>query len=309
MPSIQGRVATGPRAGQRLLRLGDRIDPEDLEYLEATPPPRCANAAGLSLHADVAVPARDRPRLERLARYCARPPIATDRLTKLEDGRLCYRLKHRWRDGSTHIVLDPVDLLERLATFVPPPRFHMVRYHGIVAPCASWRDHVVPQGVASATPEAAGVAKPQVHGVGMEGGGDGPPERPPGPSPKHRDEPESPAADHAEAEPRGEAQTAITSEPASKLATPAPQPPNPSRPRARRLSWAELLQRVFAADAFACPRCGGRLRLLATIQDPAVIRAILDCLNLPSRAPPLAPARREPTELEPHFGELPIYDN
>jgi hypothetical protein len=131
--SIQGRVATGPRAGQRLLRLGDRVDPEDLDYLEATPPPRCANAAGLSLHADVAVPARDRRRLERLARYCARPPIATDRFTKLEGGRLGYRLKHRWRDGTTHIVLDPVDLLERLATFVPPPRFHMTRYHGLCA--------------------------------------------------------------------------------------------------------------------------------------------------------------------------------
>jgi hypothetical protein len=64
-------------------------------------------------------------------------------------GRLCYQLKHRWRDGSTHIVLDPVDLLERLATFVPPPRFHMVRYHGILAPCARWRDHVVPQRPAS----------------------------------------------------------------------------------------------------------------------------------------------------------------
>ncbi len=125
--SIQGRVATGPRAGQRLLRLGDQIDPEDLAYLEAIPPPRCANAAGLSLHADVAIPAHDRRRLERLARYCARPPIGTDRLTKLDDGRLCYRLKHRWRDGTTHIVLDPVDLLERLATFVPPPRFHMTR--------------------------------------------------------------------------------------------------------------------------------------------------------------------------------------
>jgi hypothetical protein len=51
------------------------------------------------------------------------------------------------------------------------------------------------------------------------------------------------------------------------------------------------------------------MRLLAVIQDREAIRAILDCLNLPSRAPPLAPARREPTELEPDFGELPIYDN
>jgi hypothetical protein len=51
------------------------------------------------------------------------------------------------------------------------------------------------------------------------------------------------------------------------------------------------------------------MRLLAVIQDPEAIRAILDCLDLPSRAPPLAPARREPTEVDLGFGELPSYDN
>ena len=129
--SLQGRVATGPRAGQLLLRLGDRVEPEELTSSEDIPPPRCASAAGLSLHADVAVPARDRKRLERLARYVGRPPLAAERLTKLDDGRLCYRLKHRWRDGTTHILLEPVALLERLAACIPPPRFHLVRYHGL----------------------------------------------------------------------------------------------------------------------------------------------------------------------------------
>ena len=50
------------------------------------------------------------------------------------------------------------------------------------------------------------------------------------------------------------------------------------------------------------------MRLLAAIQDREAIRAILDCLNLPSRAPPLALARREPTEPELDFEGLPIYD-
>jgi hypothetical protein len=220
--SIQGRVATGPRAGQRLLRLGDRVDPEDLDYLEATPPPRCANAAGLSLHADVAVPAYDRRRLERLARYCARPPIATDRLTQLEDGRLCYRLKHRWRDGTTHIVLDPVDLLERLATFVPPPRFHMVRYHGILAPCASWRDHVVPQGIEAAMPGAAGMVNPPVHGGGTTGGDSGsPPELPPLGEPNRSDNQQSPIISHLGTQPGCEPPAEDTSEIQFK----PPQPP------------------------------------------------------------------------------------
>jgi len=298
--SIQGRVATGPRAGQRLLRLGDRIDPEDLECLEASPPPRCATAAGLSLHADVAVPARDRKRLERLARYCARPPIATERLTKLEDGRLCYRLKHRWRDGTTHIVLDPIDLLERLATFVPSPRFHMVRYNGILAPCASWRDHVVPQVAPAAMPEPAGAAKLHAHAAAKQGGCDGHSERPSEPSSESCNKPQAPSAQSLEA------QTPVGSESTS---TRHSQPSNARRPRPRRLSWAQLLQRVFGVDPLACPRCGDRMRLLAVIQDPEAIRAILDCLDLPSRAPPLAPARREATEVELGFGELPIYDN
>jgi hypothetical protein len=71
--SVQGRIAAGPRAGQRLVRLGDRIDPDDLEEITGR---RCASVRGFSLHADVCVPARDRRRLERLCRYVGRPPIA-----------------------------------------------------------------------------------------------------------------------------------------------------------------------------------------------------------------------------------------
>ncbi len=68
--SITGRIATGRRAGQRVLRVGDRIDPEALPALEGE---RCASVSGISLHANVAVPARDRRRLERLCRLCGRP--------------------------------------------------------------------------------------------------------------------------------------------------------------------------------------------------------------------------------------------
>ncbi|MFQ5700128.1 MAG: transposase, partial [Myxococcota bacterium] len=98
--SVQGRSATGVRAGRRVRRLGDRIEPH---LLEQSPAPLCVQVAGLSLHAGVCVPARDRARLERLCRYVARPPIATDRLSGLPDGNLCYRLRHAWRDGTTHI--------------------------------------------------------------------------------------------------------------------------------------------------------------------------------------------------------------
>ncbi len=48
--------------------------------------------------------------------------------------------------------------------------------------------------------------------------------------------------------------------------------------------------------------------MLAAIESPEAIRAILECLNLPSRAPPLAPAQPEAEALEPGFEDLPLFD-
>ena len=58
-----------------------------------------------------------------------------------------------------------------------------------------------------------------------------------------------------------------------------------------RMSWAQLLKRVFAIDITTCPQCGGPLTILAAIEDPPVIGKILSHLGLPTRAPPKAPAR------------------
>jgi hypothetical protein len=64
----------------------------------------------------------------------------------------------------------------------------------------------------------------------------------------------------------------------------------------RYWTWAALMRRAFDIDVLACPRCGGRLRLLALIEDPRVIRQILEHLGhlgLPAdvsgRAPPKVP--------------------
>jgi len=50
-----------------------------------------------------------------------------------------YRLKTPYRDGTTHIALEPVDFMARLAALVPPPRVHLTRFHGVFAPHAALR--------------------------------------------------------------------------------------------------------------------------------------------------------------------------
>ena len=139
--SVSGRVAAGPRTGHRLAKVGDKVHRENIPPLSRS---RCAAISGFSLHANVAVSARDRTGLERLARYAGRPPLATDRLSRLPDGRLLYRLKRRWPDGTSHIIFEPVDFVAKLAALVPPPRFNSVRYHGVLAPSAAWRPLLVP---------------------------------------------------------------------------------------------------------------------------------------------------------------------
>jgi len=57
-----------------------------------------------------------------------------------------------------------------------------------------------------------------------------------------------------------------------------------------RLSWAQLLKRVFEIDMASCPRCSGPLTIIAAIEDPAVMAKILTHLGLPTRAPPRSPA-------------------
>ena len=61
-----------------------------------------------------------------------------------------------------------------------------------------------------------------------------------------------------------------------------------------RMSWARLLKRVFEFDLEHCPQCGGEFRIIAAIEEPAVIVRILTHLGLPARAPPRSPARPLP---------------
>ena len=74
--------------------------------------------------------------------------------------------------------------------------------------------------------------------------------------------------------------------------------PTPAQ-RRHRVAWAELLRRVFRVDVTVCPACGGHMKIVAALTEPRSIHAYLEGVGLPSRAPPIAPARPHP-QPEPH---------
>jgi hypothetical protein len=274
--SISGRVATGPRAGMRIAKVGDEVDPED----GASPSGRyCAAVAGFSVHAGVRVPARDRLRLERLARYAGRPPLATERLSLLPDGRLLYRLKRRWRNGTTHVIYEPLELMERLAALVHPPRFNITRFYGILAPMASLRPRVIPEAEASTPPRHPGCQSSVEADVTNSGRHEG-----------------LGIADTNQGD-KEKINNMGRDGASEKFEAPAIDPGKNRKKRGfqpRNYSWASLMERVFELDVLACPRCGGRMRILAAIDTPQAIHKILACLGLPTRAPPIAPAALKP---------------
>jgi len=217
--AVTGTVASGRRAGRGVVRIRDELlagcNDDNI-------PDRCANVDGFSVHANTSVRASDRKQLEKLARYAARPPITTERLEELSDGRVRYELRRPWSDGTTAIIYEPLELLERLVALVPPPGFHRTRYHGVLARASPYRDKVVPKT-----------------------------------SSAKRDK------------------------------------------KSKNYSWAELMKRAFDIDVLVCPRCSGKMKVLATIMERDAIRAILGARGLPVEPPPQPPA--EPLPDEPYW--------
>jgi putative transposase/transposase-like zinc-binding protein len=220
--SVAGVGASGPRRGARTLRLGSS------NAFEATVSGRkCASVEGFSLHANVRVAANDRDGLEHLARYLARPPVATERLTQLADGRVALRFKRPFSDGTQAVVFTPFEFIERLLPLIPRPGKHTIRFHGILAPAAGYRAKVVP---------------------------------------------------------------------AAKAPAPTRQAPGPEPPARYRLPWAELLRRVFLVDALDCPRCHGRMRIVAAVTESNAAERILRHLGEHSAPPPVAGPRAPPSQ-------------
>jgi hypothetical protein len=160
--SVTQRIACGERAGQKVRRIGSGFGFEG-EHPERKGP-RCASVngfpfatasaigpKGLSLHANTEIPAHRRDQLERLMRYTARGALSLERLEQDANGDLMYLFNRPWSDGTTGIKLSPLELLEKLAAFVPLPRAHLVRYGGCLAPHSKLRAAIIP------TPRQQGV--------------------------------------------------------------------------------------------------------------------------------------------------------
>jgi hypothetical protein len=151
--SITYRIAVGPQQGRKVFTL--QTLPACDEPFDA----EVGKVAGFSLHAGVAAQADQRQKLERLCRYISRPAISEKRLSLTPNGNVRYQLKTPYRDGTTHVIFDPLDFIARLAALVPKPRVNLTRFHGVFAPNSKYRARVTPAkrgrgGQAVATTEA-----------------------------------------------------------------------------------------------------------------------------------------------------------
>ncbi len=99
---------------------------------------------GFKLNAGVHIARGDDLGRERLLRYGARPPFAVDRLRRLPDGRIAYRVKYSRRGAAKHRVMTALELWRDFRP-IPPPRYPLVRFHGVLAPRSRWRRDVVPK--------------------------------------------------------------------------------------------------------------------------------------------------------------------
>ena len=70
---------------------------------------------------------------------------------------------------------------------------------------------------------------------------------------------------------------------------------------AKRITWARLLKRIFAIDVEICPKCQGPVKIIAAVEDPVVIKKILEHLGLASTPPKILPATGPPLFDQDYF--------
>ena len=297
----RGNVSTLPRDGTQDDGHGAAEERPDKPAL-------AVERDGFNVHAGVRIEAGDDLGRERLARYGARPPLSLERLRRLPGGRVAYRLKYvdRGRRGKNR-VMTGIEFMARLAAIIAPPRYPLVRFAGVLAPRSAWRREVVPEPREQrAACEAARTQKPgpterrpEQHPAGDARGGPAPrAPSPPGASNTHR----GPAMSANDVAMVAAVRAAPLDDDVMRLA------PNVISVRhwdrllggllyavSPRVDWATLLRRSFSVDVLECPKCHGRLRMIAVITEREPARRILAHLGLPTDPLPVARAR-DPTD-------------
>ncbi len=110
------------------------------------------HGGGFSVDAAVRIEGNDRAGLERLLRYCARPPFALENLQQRDAEHLVYHCPKPRPDGPRDLVLTPLELIDKIAALVPRPRTHRHRYYGVLAPNAPLRTAVTALAPAAVPP-------------------------------------------------------------------------------------------------------------------------------------------------------------
>ena len=287
----RGQVATLPNAEA----------PDDDHDEEAAGKPAVAvERDEFNLHAGVRIECGDDVGCERLVRYGARPPLSLERLRRLPGGRVAYRLKYVTRGRGKFRVMTGLEFMARLAALIAPPRYPLVRYAGVLGPRSAWRKGIVPKprerrpACKGAVVDSPAVDASRRRAVSKEGH-----VLPTGPRE---------AAEPAHQPGRG---GEVLSFPPAVVARPGDVitlAPNVLSARhwdrllggilyaaTPRVEWAILLRRSFDVDVMQCPKCGGRLRVVAVITEREPVRRILAHLGLPTEAAPPARAR-DPTD-------------
>jgi ribosomal protein S27E len=138
--SITYRIAVGPQQGRKVFTLQTILSWEGDDYGSSP----VDKVAGFSLHAGVATKMRERKKLERLCGDISRSFVSEKRLALTSRGMVRYELKTLVRNGTTHVIFEPLDSMAKLAALVPKPRVNLTRYHGVLAPNSKHRIYVTP---------------------------------------------------------------------------------------------------------------------------------------------------------------------
>lgn len=89
--------------------------------------------SGFSVHACQSVSPDDPERLEHLARYLLRPPMPFLAVERTDTDQVRVLTPPHPQSGSRELLLDPLDWIHALATQIPDPALHLVRYYGAYA--------------------------------------------------------------------------------------------------------------------------------------------------------------------------------